>query len=77
MMSETKFDVSFPKGLFQLQGHLEVYRFDRNGKSDRMLLFIRKELVSKLIESQMSIKGFFIELNLSGSYVAFITLNIL
>ena len=63
MISEINFD--FRKRLFQLHGYHEVHRFDRNGKYDGMLLFVWKELPPILIESPISIEGFFIELNLT------------
>ena len=39
-------------------------RLDRNGKGGAMLVFIRKDIPTKLIDSQMKVEGFFIELNL-------------
>ena len=64
MISETKLDSSFPKGQFQIHGYSEPYRFDRNGNGGGILVFIREDIPSKLVESQMKIEGFFIELNL-------------
>ena len=73
MISETKLDSSFPKGQFHLHGFCEPYRLDRNGNGGRILVFIREDIPSKLIESIMTTEGFFVELNLkrkSGSYTA-------
>ena len=39
-------------------------RLDRNGKGGAMLVFIRKNIPTKLIDSQMKVEGFFIELYL-------------
>ena len=64
MISETKLDSSFPNRQFQIHGYSEPYRFDRNGNGSGILVFIREEIPSKLVESQMKIEGFFIELNL-------------
>ena len=64
MISETKLDSSFPKGQFQLHGYSEPYRLDRNGYGAGILLYIREDIPSKIIESKMNIEGFFIELNL-------------
>ena len=64
MISETKLDSSFPKGQFHLHGLSERYRLDRNGNGGGILVFIREDIPFKLIESQMRIEGFFIELNL-------------
>ena len=64
MISETKLDSSFPNGQFQIHGYSEPYRFDRNGNGGGILVFIREDIPTKLIDSQMKIEGFFIELNL-------------
>ena len=64
MISETKLDLSFPNGQFQSHGYSEPYRLDRKGKGGGILVFIRLDIPTKLIDSQMKIKGFFIELNL-------------
>ena len=54
MISETKLHLSFPK--FQLCGYPESYRFDGNGNCGRILLFIREDIPSKLIECQLRIE---------------------
>ena len=64
MISETKLDSSFPKAQFHLHGFCEPYRLDRNGNGGEILAFIREGIPSKLMESQMRIEGFFVELNL-------------
>ena len=60
MISETKLDSSFPNGQFQIHGYSEPYRLDRNGNGGGILEFIP----TNLIDSQMKIEGFFIEINL-------------
>ena len=57
IISETKLDLSFPKGQSQLHGYPEPYRFDKNGNGGIILLFFREDIPSKLIESQMRIEG--------------------
>ena len=64
MIFETKLDLSFPKGQFHLHGFSEPYRLDRNGNGGGILVFIREDIPSKLIESKMRTEGFFVELNL-------------
>ena len=64
MISETKLDSFFPNGQFQIHGYPEPCRFERNGNGGGILAFIREVIPAKLIESQMKIEGFFIELNL-------------
>ena len=63
MISETKLDSSFPNGQFQ-KGYSEPYRLDRNGNGAGILAFIREDIPTKLIDSQMKIEWFFVELNL-------------
>ena len=64
MISETKLDSSFPNGQFQIHGYSEPYRLDRNGNGGGILVFIREDIPTKLIDSQMKIEWFFVELNL-------------
>ena len=61
MISETKFDLSFPNGHFQIHCYSELYRFDRNGNGGEILVFIREDIPTKLIDFQMKTEGFFIE----------------
>ena len=64
MTSETKLDSSFPNGQFQIHGYSKPYRFDKNGNGGGILVYIHEDIPTKLIDSQMKIEGFFIELNL-------------
>ena len=63
MISETKLDSSFPNAQFR-NGYSERYRLDRNGNGAGILAFIREDIPTKLIDSQMKIEWFFVELNL-------------
>ena len=60
MISETKLNSSFPNGQFQIHGYSKPYRFDKNGNGGGILVFIREDIPTKLIDSQMKIEGFFI-----------------
>ena len=64
MISETKLDSSFPNRKFQIHGYSETDRLDRNRNGGGILVFIREDIPTKLVDSQMEIEGFFIELNL-------------
>ena len=64
LICETKLDSSFPRAQFHIHGFGESYRFDRNGKGGGILLYIRDDIPSKLIESKMTIEGLFVEINL-------------
>ena len=64
LICETELDPSFPRPQFHIHGFGEPYRFDRNGKGGGILLYIRDDIPSKLIESKMTIEGLFVEINL-------------
>ena len=49
MISDTKLDPSFPNGEFHSHDFSEPYRFDRNGNGGGILLYIREDVPSKLI----------------------------
>ena len=55
MISETKLDSSFPNGQFQIHDYSKPYRLDRNGNGGGILVFIREDIPTKLIDSQMKI----------------------
>ena len=43
---------------------MEPYRFDRNGNGGGIMLYIREDIPSKLIEVDIKIEGIFVEINL-------------
>ena len=49
LISETKLDDSFPTAQFQMKGYSVPYRYDRNGKDGGLLLCIREDIQSKII----------------------------
>ena len=55
MISETKFDKTFPAGQFSLQGFCNPYRFDRNCNSGGIMLYIRDDILSRLVERSFQI----------------------
>ena len=64
LICETELDSSFPRAQFYIHGFGEPYRFERNGKGGGILLYIRDDIPSKLIESKMTIEDLFVEINL-------------
>ena len=69
-------EARFVKAQFHIRGFGELYRFDRNRKGNRILLYICNDIPSKLIESNMTKEGFLLEINLqkkNGFYTARIT----
>ena len=43
---------------------MAILNLDKNGNRDGVLVFIRQDIQTKLIDSQMKTEGFLIELNL-------------
>ena len=65
MISESKFDESFPKGKFLIKGFSEPYTLDCNSKRGGIMLFLRKDILSKLLSIEKnSIETFNVEVNL-------------
>ena len=66
MISETKLDEIFPAAQFSLQGFCDPYRFDRNRNGGRIMLYIREDILSRLIEEKLlnNSEYFFVEINL-------------
>ena len=64
LISETKIDSSFPSFQFHLEGYVTSYRFDRNANDGGILLYIRENISSTLLISDLSIEGFFVEIRL-------------
>ena len=64
LISETKIDSCFPAVQFHLEGYATPYRLGRNENGDGILLYIREDIPSTLLTSDLSIKGFFIEIRL-------------
>ena len=65
LVSETKTDDSFPIGNFLIDGFSTPYRLDRNLNGGGVMLFVREDISSNLVEAEAKpIEGFYIELNL-------------
>ena len=66
MISEKKLDDSFPTAQFLLHGFSAPYRFDRNSKDDGILLYIREDIPSRLLNSKFKtgIETISVEINL-------------
>ena len=57
LISESKTDSSFPTGQFQIEGYT-TYRLDRNANGRGILLYIKEDIPSRLLNSDMSIEIF-------------------
>ena len=65
LVSETKIDDSFPNRNFLIDGFSTPDRLDRNSNGGGLMLFIREDIPSNLVETEAKpIEGFYIELNL-------------
>ena len=65
MISEKKIDDSFPLGNFLIGGFSEPYRLDRDSLGGGILLYVREDIPTNLIEVETkSIEGFSVEINL-------------
>ena len=49
---ETKLDETFPAALFSLNSFCDPYRFDRNRNSGGIMLYIREDISSRLMEKK-------------------------
>ena len=63
LIPETKIDSSFPTAQFQIEGYI-TYKLDRNANGGGILLYIRQNIPSTLLNSDMSIESFCIEINI-------------
>ena len=65
MISETKIDDSFPLENFLIGGFSRPYRLDRDLLGRGILLYVRKDIPSNLLEVETKpIEGFYLEINL-------------
>ena len=62
LIPETKIDSSSPIAQFQIEGYT-TYRLDRNANGGGRLLYIREDVPSTMLNSDMSIESFSIEIN--------------
>ena len=65
LLSETKIDSSFPSLQVHLEGNATPYRLDINENSGGILLYIREDITSKLLTTDLSMEGFFVEIRLT------------
>ena len=70
LVTETKLDSSFPRAQFFIQGFTDPYRLDRNKHGGGIILYIREDIPSKLIESEGNIESLFVELNIRKKKMA-------
>ena len=50
LIPETKLDDSFPSAQFKIEGFTILYKYDRNDKEGGLLLCIREDIPSRLLQ---------------------------
>ena len=63
LISETKIDSSFPTAHFKIEGYT-TYRLDRNSNGGCILLYVREDIPSTLLNTELLIEGFCIEISI-------------
>ena len=63
LISETKTDSSFPTAQFKIEACI-TYRLGRNSNGGSILLFVRKDIPSTLMHTELLIGGFCTEINI-------------
>ena len=63
LITETKIDSSFPTAQFKIEGYT-TYRLDRNSNGGGILLYVREDIPSTLLNTELLIEGFCIEINI-------------
>ena len=73
-IQETKLDSSFPTQQFILNGYSEPYRLDRNRDGGGVLIYVREDIPSKLLNKHdftKNVEGMFVEINLRKAKLLF------
>ena len=66
LITESKLDNSFPTAQFQINEFSSPYRLDRNAHGGGILLYVRKDIPSKLLKStefKGNLEVMFVEIN--------------
>ena len=67
VIEETKLGPSFPTEQFLIEGYSKPYRLDRNRHGGGVIIYVREDIPSKLLNKHKftkNIEGLFIEINL-------------
>ena len=69
LISETKLDDSFPSAQFKIEGFITPYRYDKKDNGGGLLLHIREDIPSSLLQSksQCNVESLSVEINLKKS----------
>ena len=75
MITDTKFDDSFPVSQLEIDGSSTPFRLDWNKNGGGILLYIRSYIVASKLNNCIfpnDIKAFFIEINIKGCYLSYL-----
>ena len=64
MLTETKFDHSFPTRQFLMKDFTAPYRLNRNVEGGGMLVYNREDITLELLAIDLSNRGFSVQINL-------------
>ena len=68
LVSEIKIDDSVPNENFLIDGFSRPYRLERNSNGSGLMLFVKEDIPSNLVEAEVKpIEDFYIELNLRNN----------
>ena len=73
-IQETKLDTSFPTAQLLIDGYSEPYRLDRDCHGGGVLIYVREDIPSKLLNKHTftkNVEGLFIEINLRKCKILF------
>ena len=62
LISETKIDASFPNAQFYITGYT-IYRRDRNSNGGGLLLYVKDDIPSTMLNIDISHEALYIEIN--------------
>ena len=68
LVTETKFNSSFPSAQFHMHGYTTPYHLDRNANGGGLLLYLREDIPSKKIDNvdfDTGLEAMLIEINIS------------
>ena len=63
LITESKIDSSFPTAQFKIEGYT-VYRLDRNSNGRCIPLYVREDILSTLLNTELLIEDFCMEINI-------------
>ena len=72
LVTETIIDKPFPLAQYLMNGYSTPFRLDRNQKGRGLLLYVRKDILCKILNEyspEKSIENLFIEINLRAKKV--------